>query len=107
MSIQKQAKDYLLKWLLGSNSVPQGLVDLTKYFIHYESIRFDYKQDKDGWVAISNNFQYGSIVTSGKDIKQLEKNIQDAILTSFEVPSSYLKDAGIHKVGKEREYAIA
>lgn len=107
MAIQKQLKDYLLKWLWGSDSVPQGLVELTKYFINYGPIQFDYQKVSDGWVAISKNFQYGSIVTSGKDEKQLDDNIKDAILTSFEVPSSYLKEAGIYKVGKEREYAVA
>ena len=106
MSIRKQAKDYAIKILRGKY-VPEGLVELTKYFVHYDSIRFDYKEDVDGWVAVSENFQYGSIVTSGKNKKELEKNIRDAILTSFDVPSAYMKEAGIHKVGEGLEYAVA
>lgn len=106
MSIKKQVKDYAIKALRGKY-VPEGLVELTRYFVHYDSIRFDYKKDADGWVAISKNFQYGSIVTSGKNKRELEKNITDAILTSFDVPSAYIKEAGIHKIGEGLEYAVA
>ena len=42
------------------------------------------------------------------DEKELDKNIKDAILTSFEIPSSYAKEAKIHRVGDGRkEYALA
>ncbi|MBT4516890.1 MAG: hypothetical protein HOC78_03260 [Candidatus Komeilibacteria bacterium] len=106
MYIKKQVKDYLIKALRGKY-VPEGLVELTKYFVHNDAIRFDYKEDSGGWVAISKNFRHGSIVTSGKNKKELENNIKDAILTSFDVPSAYMKETGIHKVGEGLEYAIA
>lgn len=107
MSITKQVRDRLGKMLLGSKSVPQGLFELSKYFIHFGPIEFDYKQDKDGYVAVSKNFKYGSIVTSAKDIKHLEENIKDAILTSFDIPSSYAVEAAIKKVSEEeKQYAL-
>ena len=65
------------------------------------------KIENDQHIAISTNFRYGSIVTSGKDVEELEKNIKDAILTSFDIPSSYAKEANILKVGQERGYAFA
>ena len=107
MSIKKQAQDYLLKILWGSKYVPQGLFEASEYFRHNSAIGFDYKKEEDGYVAISKNFRHGSIVTSGKDVKELEKNIKDAILTSFDIPSSYAKEMKIHKVGNEKEYALA
>lgn len=108
MSILKQAKDYMAKALSGTKYVPQGLFEASQYFKHNSPIKFEFKKDENNqYVAISTNFRYGSIVTAGKDIEELEKNIKDAILTSFDIPSSYAKEANIHKVGQAREYAFA
>ncbi|OGY52155.1 MAG: hypothetical protein A3J59_03305 [Candidatus Buchananbacteria bacterium RIFCSPHIGHO2_02_FULL_56_16] len=107
MSIIKQTKDYLAKTLAGSRFVPQGLFEASEYFRHNGPIKFEFKIENDQHIAISTNFRYGSIVTSGKDVEELEKNIKDAILTSFDIPSSYAKEANILKVGQERGYAFA
>ena len=119
MSISKQAKDYLLKALWGKESIPQGLFEASEYFRHNGGIKFDIEKKENEYIAISNNFRHGSIIASAKDIQELEKNIIDAILTSFEIPSSYSKEANIKevnrlrdtgelkKVGSEREYAFA
>ena len=107
MSIIKQTNDYLAKTLAGSRFVPQGLFEASEYFRHNGPIKFEFKIENDQHIAISTNFRYGSIVTSGKDVEELEKNIKDAILTSFDIPSSYAKEANILKVGQERGYAFA
>lgn len=107
MSFYKITKDYLLKILGGGKFVPYGLFDASEYFRHNGNIQFDYKKTDSGYVAISSNFRYGSIVTHGNDIEELENNIKDAILTSFDVPSSYSKKLNIHKVSEENKYALA
>lgn len=74
----------------------------------YRGINFQYHNNEDGtYTAASTDFRYGSIVTSGKTLEELEKNIKDAILTSFEIPSSYSKETKIVKVGEQKEYALA
>ncbi len=109
MFIVKKVKDRLVKQLLGKASVPRGLFELNQYFRHYPPIKFKYNNTEDGTiVAVSENFRYGSIVTSGKNNKELDENIKDAILTSFDVPSSFAKEANINKVGVHQEqYALA
>ncbi len=107
MSILKKVKDSIIKQFMG-DTVPRGLFESREYFRHYEPIKFEYKNESGQWIAISKNFRYGSIITSAKTKSELDKNISDAILTSFGIPSSYKKEAGIHKVGqKSKEYAIA
>lgn len=108
MAYFKKAKDRFIKSLLGSAAVPRGLYDLTKYFQTYGSINFEYKHEADQIIAISDNFRYGTIITSAKDFQELDRKIKDAILTSFEVPSSYSKEAKIYKEGEESKvYALA
>ncbi|MFA6533852.1 MAG: hypothetical protein WCT37_01625 [Patescibacteria group bacterium] len=108
MSLIKRAKDQLIKAFWGNSVSPSGLVELQKYFRLYDPINFQYKKEGTNLIAISTNFRYGSIVTSGKNSKELDENIKDAILTSFEVPSSYAQEAKIHKIGEKcEEYAPA
>jgi len=109
MALVKKLKDQLIKALLGKASVPRGLFELNQYFRYYEPIHFKNENGENGnIIAISTNYRYGSIVTSGKTPEELDKNIRDAILTSFEIPSSYYKEAEIQKVGdKKGEYAPA
>lgn len=109
MSITKIAKDHLVRLLLGKDSVPEGLVELNRYFRINDPIHFEYHQEDDVIVAVSSNFRYGSIVTHGRDMEELDRNIKDAILTSFEVPSSYAKEAGIKREGEASQcvYALA
>ncbi len=88
--------------------VPRELADLHEYFRLYGPLEFDYYKSEDGWVAVSKNFRYGSIVANGRTDKELEKNIPDAIMTMFDLPSSYAKEAKLHRVGDYKKgYAFA
>lgn len=109
MSVTKQIKDYVIKLTLGKAIVPRGLYDSSEYFRMYGAIRFEFDKTKDCLIAKSSNFKWGTIITEGQDEKELDKNIEDAILTAFEIPSSYKKESGIARVGsvKNKEYAIA
>jgi hypothetical protein len=108
MPILKKTKDSFIKLIFGKTIVPRGLFELNQYFRIYEPIEFKYEKHNESIVAISTNFRYGSIVTSGRNKEELDKNIKDAILTSFEIPSSYAEEAKIYKVGEEEKaYALA
>ncbi len=107
MGIIKIAKDQLSRILLGKNAVPRGLVELNRYFRIYGPIHFKQHKEDGTVVAVSTNFQYGSIITHGRDSKELDSNIKDAILTSFEIPSSYAKEAGIRRADEDSEFAYA
>jgi hypothetical protein len=109
MSLIKQPKDYAIRLLLGKNAVPSGLSELNQYFRLYDPIAFHFEKQEDGsLVALSKNFRYGSIITRGATEKELNEKIKDAILTAFEVPSTYAKKVNLKRVGAEQEeYAIA
>lgn len=110
MSIKKQIKDYVIKLTFGGASVPRGLYDSREYFRMYGGIDFKFEKVEDYWIATSSNFKWGSIITEGKDQKELDENVKDAILTAFEIPCSYKEEAGIARVGSQhnkKEYAIA
>ncbi len=109
MPFTKKAKDYIVKALNGKAFVPSGLVEINRYFRFYDPIEFEFKQEGGRIVAISQNFQYGSIITSGRNKQELDKNIEDAILTSFEIPSSYSKEANLINLreNKHKSYAVA
>ncbi len=103
MSVLKQTKDQFIKLLNGKAFVPQGLVELQRYFRTNSPINFEFKKSDDGSiVAISTNFRYGSIIATGKNKEEIDLNIKDAILTSFEIPSSYAKEAGIKNEGESK-----
>lgn len=104
----KESKDYLMKILFGTDVVPTGLSEMNKYFRFNEPIIFDFTREGEETIAISRNFRYGKIITSAKKINQLDDNIKDAILTAFEIPSSYKKEAGIKRVEEKKDcYAFA
>lgn len=108
MFTMKIIKDHITKALYPKGMVPRELVDLHSYFRTYKTIRFDFTSSEDGnIVAVSRDFVFGSIVTSGKTQQELEENIKDAILTSFELPSAYAKEADIRKEGTASEGAYA
>ncbi|MFA6018087.1 MAG: hypothetical protein WCT28_03660 [Patescibacteria group bacterium] len=114
MSLYKQTTDLLLKGrdkivarLFNESYVPVGLSDLNHYFRIYGAIHFHHEKQEDGSVvAISNNFRYGTIITHAQRLEELDEKVKDAILTAFEVPSSYAKEAGIRRTD-EKEYAFA
>jgi|SRR6185369_15243905 len=108
--ILKVIKDYIIKAAWDNDDLrPKGLFELSEYMRHNGGINFEYHYNEDGSItAVSTNFRYGSIVTQGKGLDELEKNIKDAILTSFEIPSSYSKETKLVKVGAEKQnYALA
>lgn len=107
MPFAKKAKDYLLKVISGKDFAPQGLVEINRYFRIYGPISFDFKKEDGAIVGMSQNFKYGSIITSGKNFEELDRNIKDAILTSFEIPSSYSKEANIKNINEHKMYALA
>ena len=110
MSIIKITKDYLIKSLLGKNIVPRELLELHDYFRLNGPINFTFEKKDDLIIAESNNFKFGSIITSGRDLKELDENIKDAILTSFDVPSTYSNEAKIHREDQHQNqniYALA
>jgi len=107
MSIVKQTKDRVIKVLLGKDAVPSGLAELNRYFRVHGPIGFRREKQEDGSIVmVSKNFRYGSIITHVKNESELDVKVADAILTAFEVPSSYAKEADLKRVGKE-EYAFA
>lgn len=108
MNLIKVVKDRVVKMMFGSSMVPSGLVELNKYFRHYGPINFKHHNEDGMKVSVSTNFKYGSIVAHGKNDQELDKNIKDAILTSFEVPSSYKKEAAIVRGSERRNsYVLA
>lgn len=108
MTLLKQTKDLIVKAISGRNYVPVQLLNLNKYFRHYGAIKFALHQEDDVIVSVSTNFRYGSIIACGKNEKELEVNTKDAILTSFEIPSAYKKEACIVREGeKANAYALA
>lgn len=107
MSYYKELKDKVGKLLLGNKTYPSGLLDLNYYFRIYDPIIFQSEKQQDGsFVAFSTNFRYGSIITSAASEELLDDKIKDAILTAFEVPSSYAKEAAVSRQG-EKGYAFA
>ena len=112
MAFLKIITDQLAKALLdGKGFVPRELVDMNQYFRRNGAINFEFKKEGGLIIGISTDFRYGSIVTTGKNAEELDKNIKDAILTAFDLPSSYIKEAGIINVGKDvaekKSYALA
>lgn len=104
----KQIKDKILKLILGNEYVPEGLLELYKYFRHNDPIDFDVTFEDGQFIAVSKNFRHGSIVTSALTKEKLDKEIEDAILTSFDIPSAYSKEAAVINVGKKvKSYAVA
>lgn len=108
MSIRKIIQDHFYKHaVLGRDFLPRELFELASYFRTNGNIHFDFKKENGKIIAISTNFRYGSIITSGATPEELDKNIKDAILTAFDVPSSYAKEANIRNAKEEHSYAIA
>ncbi|MCR4337680.1 MAG: hypothetical protein NUV91_07750 [Candidatus Omnitrophica bacterium] len=96
MSLIKQAKDQIIRLILGKDSVPSGLFELNQYFRNYGPINFSFEKQEDGqFVAVSKDFRYGSIISSAPTEAELDEKVKDAILTAFEVPSSYAKEAAV------------
>ncbi len=104
----KVIKNSIVKVLLGKSAIPSGLLELHKYFKDYGPINFKSHQEDGLMISVSTNFRYGSIVAHGANERELDTNIKDAILTSFEVPSSYKLEAALKKEGEKKgSYVLA
>jgi hypothetical protein len=92
---------------LDNKTYPSSLSNLHYYFRTYRQINFQFERQQDGsFIAFSTDFQYGSIITSAPSKELLDDKVKDAILTAFEVPSSYAKEAAVKRQGEEG-YAFA
>ncbi|MBP7060654.1 MAG: hypothetical protein KBA91_01600 [Candidatus Moranbacteria bacterium] len=112
MAFLKIVTDSIAKALLdGKGSVPRELLELNQYFRRNDPINFEFKKEGGLIIGVSTNFRFGSIVSTGKNPAELDKNIKDAILTAFDVPSSYAKEANVINVGanvaEKKSYALA
>jgi hypothetical protein len=89
--------------------VPTELLELNKYFRNNGPINFAFEKAADGLIiARSTNFRFGGIVVQGKNEEEVDKNIKDAILTAFSIPSSFAKEAGIvNSAELKNQYALA
>lgn len=107
----KEVRDQVMKYVTRGNSANSQFGEFAEYFRVYGPINFDYQISKETGltVAKSTNFKYGTIITSGRNPKEVDENIKDAILTSFDIPSVYATEANITKVGdrKVAQYALA
>ncbi|MDO8469794.1 MAG: hypothetical protein Q7S84_02100 [bacterium] len=108
MNIFKVAKDRVGKFILGTSTVPSGLLDLHRYFKNFGPIRFEHHREGDTLVSVSANFTYGSIVAHGRTPEELDRSVKDGILTAFSVPSAYAPEAAIRRETDRGEaYAAA
>lgn len=102
MSLMKSIRDKAAKVLFSGFYVPGGLLEWKLYSRDFGGINFRIEQKDGVFFATSNGFRHGSIITSGSSIEDLDVNIRDAILTAFEIPSSYAKEADIKRQGERR-----
>lgn len=103
----KEVKDLFIKIVSRGTSARQQLVEFKEYFTRYKKIDFTIKKGDGQLIAISKNYRNGGIVTAGRDKRELDENIRDAILTVFSIPSVYSKEAGLHKAGdKGMSYTV-
>lgn len=104
----KYIKDSLTKYLVGSDCLPEEVFEASEYFRHFDGINFDIKEEDGLYLAQSTNYNCGSIITSGRNLKELDKNIKDAILTAFSVPSVYADKLKIQNVDeRQKKYVLA
>lgn len=107
MALSKIIKDKIVRSILGASSVPRGLLEIQLYFRHNDPLNFRFEKQEDGsLVAFSTNYRHGSIIVQAKNQEELDRQIKDAILTAFEIPSSYERDADIRSTAELR-YAPA
>ncbi|MDI6777564.1 MAG: hypothetical protein QMD77_00040 [Patescibacteria group bacterium] len=70
----------------------ESLDDLIRFLsTHGINFRIEEIHDESGayFIAESTNAPNKAIITSGKTVEELDKNIKDAIFTIFDVPSYY------------------
>lgn len=71
--------------------------------LRHRGINFQIQKISEGgeeyFLAKSLDYPKGSIITSGKDLEELARNIKDAIFTAFEIPARYCNPEIIHLAG--------
>src|SRR3989339_1876806 len=92
----------VIKRILVPHYIPAGMYEASEYFRLNGPIHFEFHQEENEVVAVSDNFRHGSIITAGKNEKELKQNIVDAILTAFEIPSAYADRINIQPVGRQQ-----
>ena len=91
----------------GKEALEECLVFLSKNKIDFEITQHNDKTGKY-FLAKSRNLNKGQIITSGKNLVELDKNIKDAIYTAFDVPAHYCDYSKIRNIDepvKELRYA--
>ena len=81
-------------------------------FLATNGIEFEISQHNNEtgryFLAKSINVNQGKIITSGKNLVELDKNIKDAIYTAFDVPAYYCDYSRIKNINepvRELKYA--
>ena len=92
---------------MNKNYAPKEIFEMKEYFRCNGPINFEIKEEGNVFIAKSQDFRYGSIITEANTKEELDRNIKDAILTSFEIPSSYAKEANIINTKDNKVYATA
>lgn len=99
---------YKIKSFFPSRKGRKSLQELSEFLRREGGVSFNVREfeDESGryFMAESVNVPNKSIITTGESLASLEKNIKDAIFTSFEVPYFYcdyriLKTPILNKVG--------
>ncbi len=71
----------------------EAFIDLQKFLAQVGGINFNIRQAKDEsgeyFIAESTNADNKHIITTGKDLADLDHNIKDAIFTAFHIPAYY------------------
>jgi len=104
----------IIKKILSKFPTKQGEKQLQDClaFLATNGIEFKISQynDETGkyFLAKSINVDQGKIITSGKNLVELDKNIKDAIYTAFDVPAYYCDYSRIKNINEpvhELKYA--
>jgi hypothetical protein len=103
MGVAKVIKDNLDKHIFNRNKFISEINGFRRYFALYDSINFNIHQEDGVFVAKSTDYKYGSIITSADSKEEIEKEIKDAILTSFGIPSAYANEAKVVNTGSKSE----
>lgn len=101
---------YKLISYLPTRQGKERLQNLINY-INKDPIKFSVEKiTEDGqsyFLATSFNIPKGNIITSGKNLEELNNNIKDAIFTSFDVPAYYCDYSLIKEQAEIKELKYA
>lgn len=99
-----------IKSFFPSKKGKKSLEDLSEFLKREGGISFNVRefQDESGryFLAESVNIPNKSIITTGESLAGLERNIKDAIFTSFEVPYFYCNEQILKTPILNKEFKI-